>query len=109
MVVRKAVHVARHMQVTILGVVENMSYLECPDTGKRHEIFGPSHSDAVAQTAEAPILGRLPLDPHLTHLADTGKIEGYEHAACAELVAAFVEAMPAPEEVPQPAWATVKT
>ena len=109
MVVRKAVHMTQHMGVPILGVVENMSYFECPDTRKRHEIFGPSHSDAVAQTAAAPILGRLPIDPDLTRLADTGNIEAYEHAAYAELAAAFVKAIPALEEIPKPAWATLGT
>lgn len=102
MVVRKAIRTARHMEVPLLGVVENMSYFICPETGTRHEIFGPSHADAVAELADAPILGRLPIDPELTRLAAGGEIESYDHTAVTELASAFVEAVPALEE-PAPA------
>lgn len=106
MVVRKTVHMSQELEVTILGIVENMSYFTCPETGTQHEIFGPSHTDAVAQVAEAPILGRLPIDPDLTHLADVGEIERYEHAAYTELAAAFVEAVPAVEPMLAAPWMT---
>jgi Mrp family chromosome partitioning ATPase len=106
MVVRKTVHMSQSLEVSILGIVENMSYFTCPETGTQHEIFGPSHTDAVAQVAEAPILGRLPIDPDLTHLADVGEIERYEHAAYTELAAAFVEAVPAVEPMPAAPWMT---
>jgi Mrp family chromosome partitioning ATPase len=104
MVVRKTVHMSHGLKVPVLGIVENMSYYPCPETGMRHEIFGPSHTDAIARTAEAPILGRLPIDPDLTHLADVGEIERYEHAAYSELAAAFVEAVPAVEPAPAAPW-----
>jgi ATP-binding protein involved in chromosome partitioning len=106
MVVRKTVHMSQSLEVPVLGIVENMSYFICPETGTPHEIFGPSHTDAVAQLAEAPILGRLPIDPDLTHLADVGEIEQYEHAAYAGLAAAFVEAVPVVEPAPSVPWMT---
>lgn len=102
MVVRKAVHACQHLQTPVVGVVENMSYFATPEAGTRHDIFGPSHADTVAEAADAPILGRLPFDPDLVRLADAGEIERYERAAQAELVAAFLEAVPALEQ-PSPA------
>jgi len=77
MVVRKAANMARQMQVPILGLVENMSYFECPDTGKRYEIFGPSHAEETAQRVGVPLLGRLPIDPEIARLCDAGRIEEY--------------------------------
>jgi Mrp family chromosome partitioning ATPase len=106
MVVRKTVHMSQSLQVPVLGIVENMGYFACPETGTQHEIFGPSHTDAVADAAGAPILGRLPIDPELTHLADVGEIDRYEHAAYAELAAAFVQAVPAVEPAPAAPWMT---
>ncbi len=78
MVVRKAANMARQMQAPILGLIENMSYFECPDTGKRYEIFGPSHAEETAQVIGAPFLGRLPIDPEIAALCDAGRIEDYE-------------------------------
>jgi Mrp family chromosome partitioning ATPase len=75
MVVRKAMNMLHQINVPIMGLVENMSYYTCPDTGKRHEIFGPSHAEEVAVAADAPVLARLPIDPLLTTLGDTGRIE----------------------------------
>lgn len=106
MVVRKTVHMSQSLEVPILGIVENMSYFTCPETGTRREIFGPSHTDAVAQVAKAPILGRLPIDPDLTRLADVGEIERYDQAAYTELAAAFVEAVPAVEPARAALWMT---
>jgi len=77
MVVRKAANMAQQMQVPILGLVENMSCFECPDTGKRYEIFGPSHGEETARRIGVPLLGRLPVDPWIAQLCDTGKIEDY--------------------------------
>jgi Mrp family chromosome partitioning ATPase len=58
MVVRKAARLAQQMQTPILGLIENMSYFEWPDTGKRYEIFGPSHAEETAQQIGAPFLAR---------------------------------------------------
>ncbi len=94
MVVRKTVHMAQELKVPVLGIIENMSYYPCPETGIRHEIFGPSHSEAVARAANAPFLGKLPIDPVLTNLADAGQIENYEHSQFSELAASFLAAIP---------------
>jgi len=95
MVVRKAVRMAEQMKVPVLGVVENMSYFVCPDTGKRHEIFGPSRGDELAAVAGAPLLARMPLDPTVARMCDEGRLEEYTSeavdslaTACAELFAA---------------------
>lgn len=75
MVVRKAASMLDQLKIPVLGVVENMSYYPCPDTGKKHEIFGPSHSQEVADACKSKVVARLPLDPALTELGDKGKIE----------------------------------
>jgi hypothetical protein len=77
MVVRKAANMARQMDGTILGLIENMSYFECPDTGKRYELFGPSHAEETARMIGAPFLGRLPIDPEIARLCDAGRVEEY--------------------------------
>lgn len=77
MVVRKAARMALQMQTPILGLIENMSYFECPDTGKRYEIFGPSHSEQTARQIGVNLLGRLPIDPEIARLCDAGRVEEY--------------------------------
>jgi ATP-binding protein involved in chromosome partitioning len=77
MVVRKAAQMAEQVGVPILGLVENMSYFVCPDTGKRYEIFGPSHPELLAGRLGVPLLGRLPVDPKIASCCDRGEIETY--------------------------------
>ncbi|HSR31963.1 MAG TPA: Mrp/NBP35 family ATP-binding protein [Anaerolineae bacterium] len=77
MVVRKAARMAQQMQTPMLGLIENMSYFECPDTGKRYEIFGPSHAKETAAQIGIPFLGRLPIDPEIARLCDAGRLEEY--------------------------------
>ena len=77
MVVRKAAYMARQIEIPILGLVENMSYFVCPDTGKHHSIFGSSHPEEMARELKMPFLGRLPIDPEITSLCDRGKIEDF--------------------------------
>jgi len=96
MVVRKAVDMAHQLNVPIVGVVENMSYFQCPDSGKRYEIFGPSHADEVATAANATILARLPVDPELSRLGDQGQIAKYNGALIDELGKAFEAECPLP-------------
>ncbi len=79
MIVEKAVNMARMMNVPILGLVENMSYVECPDCGKKISIFGESHIDAIASQYNVPVLARIPIDPKLAEAADAGKIEFAEN------------------------------
>jgi Mrp family chromosome partitioning ATPase len=78
MVVKKAAKMARHMKVPILGLLENMSYVICPDTGRKLEVFGPSHAQEMAREIAVPLLGRLPIDPDITRLCDAGRIEEYQ-------------------------------
>ena len=77
MVVRKAVKMAQQMGKPILGVIENMSYLYVPEINKKIELFGESRGDEMARTANAPLLGQLPIDPELARLCDEGNIERY--------------------------------
>ena len=76
-VVCKAAHMVQQMEIPILGLVENMSYFECPHTGEHHEIFGPSHAEEIAEWIGVPFLRRLPLDPELAMLCDVGCLEDY--------------------------------
>jgi len=85
----------------ILGVVENMSYFVAPDTGARYEIFGPSYAQRVAELAGAPVLARLPIDPHKARLADEGRIEELDDAVCDDLAERLLDriaAHPKPKE-----------
>lgn len=75
MIVEKAVHMAQEMHIPVLGFAENMSYYECPDCGKRHEIFGKSRVTELA--GETPF-SRIPVDPDLARLCDAGEIESVE-------------------------------
>jgi ATP-binding protein involved in chromosome partitioning len=77
MVVRKAAQMAQHLGKPVLGLIENMSYFICPDTGKRYDVFGPSHAQKVADQLHVPLLGQLPIDPQIAELCDAGQIESY--------------------------------
>jgi len=87
MIVRKAVKMARKLDVRVLGVIENMSYLLLPETGKKLEVFGRSKGDEMAKASEAPLLGRLPIDPQLAKLCDEGNIERYNSDALSQIFA----------------------
>jgi len=87
MIVKKAVKMAQKMNIRVLGVVENMSYLILPETGKKMEIFGRSRGEEMAKASEAPLLGKIPIDPELPRLCDEGKIEEYSSDAVSELLA----------------------
>ncbi len=75
MIVGKAVHMAQKMNIPILGIVENMSYMECPDCSKKIEIFGKSHVEEIANKYEIPWFVKLPIVPQVAELCDLGKIE----------------------------------
>jgi len=75
MVVRKALFMLNQVNVPITGVVENMSYYNCPDTGSRHEIFGPSHAAEIAEAAGVAVQAQIPITPSIATLCDAGKIE----------------------------------
>jgi Mrp family chromosome partitioning ATPase len=93
MVVRKAVKMAGKMDVPILGVVENMSYLVIPDTGKKIELFGKSRGQELSKAAEAPLLGLIPVDPELAELCDSGELERYSSEAFDGLAKSFTKAL----------------
>ena len=78
MIVTKAVNMAKMMDIPVLGLVENYSYFQCPDCGKKHAIFGDSHLEKVAMELEIPVLAQLPIDPSLAAAFDAGKIEQVE-------------------------------
>ena len=73
MIVNKAVNMAQMMNIPVLGVVENFSYLICPDCGKQINLFGESHAKDVAGKAGIALLGRIPLDPALAEKTDSGE------------------------------------
>ncbi|MDE5896598.1 MAG: Mrp/NBP35 family ATP-binding protein [Clostridia bacterium] len=75
MIVKKAVNMAKLMNVPVLGLAENMSYFTCPDCGKQHEIFGASKAEALSKEFGIPAFARLPIDPAVARLADGGQIE----------------------------------
>ena len=80
MIVSKAVKMANMMHIPVLGFVENYAYLECPDCGKKINVFGESHLDAVAESFGIPVLARLPIDPKVAHSYDCGMMETVDTA-----------------------------
>ena len=78
MVVEKAVNMANMMNVPVLGIVENMSYVRCEDCGKKLEVFGASKVDALAREYGVKATAKMPLDPRIASYADNGRIEDYE-------------------------------
>lgn len=86
MVVRKAIRMAQSMNVRILGLVENMSYLKCPHCEEVLEPFGPSQGEAVALAEGIPFWGRLPLEPNLRSLADAGRLHEYRNGTVEQMV-----------------------
>lgn len=77
MVVEKAVKMAEMMSIPIVGVIENMSYLLCPDCGKEISLFGAGKTQAAADAHHIPLLARMPIDPALAQLTDQGHIEEF--------------------------------
>ncbi len=88
MIVSKAVKMANMMHIPVLGFVENYSYLECPDCGKRIHVFGESRLDEVADAFHLPVLARLPIDPKVAESYDSGRMESVNTDAVANVIAA---------------------
>ncbi len=86
MIVEQAVKMAKSMNVPILGLVETMSYFECPDNGKKYEIFGKSHVDEIASENGLKVLAKLPINPDLATLSDQGRIEFADTTALDESI-----------------------
>ena len=92
MIVAKAVNMAQKMDIPILGVVENMSYLECPDCKKHIHVFGESHVEQAAQENGLKVLAQIPIDPKIAQMVDGGRVE-YIEMPWFEKAAEAVEAL----------------
>ena len=77
MIVKKAYNMAKMMNIPILGIVENMSYVKCPDCGKELNIFGESKLNDISKEIGIDILGRIPIDPVIAKLVDEGEFERF--------------------------------
>jgi hybrid cluster-associated redox disulfide protein len=98
MVVTKAVKLVKQLGGDIIGVVENMAYVTLPDGG-RLEVFGPSQGLKLVIASNAPLMGKLPIDPQIAHDADNGDIENYTSPEADELVENFMLVAPLKEPV----------
>jgi hybrid cluster-associated redox disulfide protein len=92
MVVKKCINMVRQLKGVIVGVVENMSYFQVPDS-ERYEIFGPSNGPELVEMTGSPLLAQLPIDPILTTLCDAGRVEEYQSEAYDLLAANFVKTL----------------
>ena len=92
MIVAKAVKMANMMHIPVLGFVENYSYLECPDCGKKINVFGESKLDEIAEAFNLPILARLPIDPKVAESYDNGKMEDVDTSKMAKVLEAVENA-----------------
>lgn len=75
MIVRKAYNMAEMMNIPVLGIVENYSYVKCPDCGKEIKIFGESHIDEIAAELNVPVVGKMPIDMEYASKADSGSFD----------------------------------
>ena len=78
MIVEKAVNMAKLMNIPVLGIVENLSYYECPECHSRHFLFGESRLEEVAAQYGIPVIARIPIEPKLSAATDKGAIELFE-------------------------------
>lgn len=79
MIVKKAYNMAKQMNIPVLGIVENYSYLECPECGKRISVFGESHIDEIAEELGLEVLGKMPIDPQLSEMVESEKFYEVEN------------------------------
>ncbi len=89
MIVAKAVKMANLMNIPVLGLVENYSYLECPDCGRKINVFGKSHVDEVAEEFHVPVLARLPINPKVAEAYDAGLMETVPTECVTDVIAAI--------------------
>ncbi|MDP4094859.1 MAG: P-loop NTPase [Bacillota bacterium] len=90
LIVKKAYNMAELMNVPVLGIVENMSYLKCPDCGTEIKLFGESKIESISEKLGIKVLGKLPIDPSLAELCDKGEIEKY-NADYLDYAAQYIE------------------
>ena len=86
MIVRKAYNMAQQMNIPVLGIVENYSYLVCPDCGKKISVFGESHIDQIAADLNVPVLGRMPIDTKLSEKVEQEKFYEADNPYLADVV-----------------------
>ena len=75
MIVTKAIRMAEQMDIPVIGIIENMSYYQCPDCGAKHAVFGESHIDEIAEAAGIPLLAKIPIDSDIAAAIDAGNAE----------------------------------
>ena len=92
MIVAKAVKMANMMHIPVLGFVENYAYLECPDCGKKINVFGESKLDEIAAAFNLPVLARLPIDPKVAESYDNGKMEDVDTSKMEKVLEAVLKA-----------------
>ena len=85
MIVMKAYKMAQMMSVPVLGIVENYSYLVCPDCGKKLSIFGESDIDEIAAEIGVPVLGKMPIHPEFAELVDEGRFAEVDNTDIAKI------------------------
>ncbi len=103
MIVEKAVNMANLMDIPVLGMVENMSYLKCPDCGREIKVFGESRAEETAKSYNIPFIGKIPIDPAIAALCDRGGVEDAEGGyidAFASVLEELAKKPKAPVEVP---------
>lgn len=100
MVVRKASSMAKQLDIPVLGVVENMSYAECPNCGERIEIFGSSKASQITNRVGAPLLGRMPIHPEISDLADNGRLEEYKAEEFDDILKKLLKVIPEEAHTP---------
>ena len=93
MIVSKAANMANMMNIPVLGLVENLSYIKCPDCGKEIKVFGESHIEEIAEKFGYDLLARIPMDPKLAALVDRGMIELMENNYMDEAVQKLIAAL----------------
>lgn len=89
MIVEKAYNMAKQMNIPVLGIVENYSYLECPECGKRISVFGESHIDEIAENLGTEVLGKMPIDPQLAEIIEQEKFYEAENKYLTNIIERF--------------------
>lgn len=91
LIVKKAIWMAEELHVHLAGLVENMATVTCPHCGHSFEPYGASHAASMTEPHNVPLLGRVPIDPKLSELADAGKVYEYQNPAIAGVVDAMLK------------------
>lgn len=90
-IVSKAVNMSMMLGVTVIGVIENMSYVKCPNCGEEIKLFGPSKGRVFSEKINAKFLGSIPIDPELSHACDNGGIEDYNNEEVHKIIERIVD------------------